>query len=273
MESVLSVHECSFSYREGDFELRDINLAVEGGRMLGMVGPNGSGKSTLLRLMAGILKPSKGCTKVAGRPVQSFHRLELAREMAFLPQSPSPAFELTVREVVALGRYPYQGPFGLLNETDKRVTAQALSETDSEGLADRYFSTLSGGEKQRVLVASILAQQPRIMLLDEPTASLDIHHKSVIFDLLQSLSRKGIAVVVVTHDLNAASQFCDTLALLGAGGLVEVGPPGRVVREDLLSETYQTALRVVEHPATATPMVLVLGKKTNEKAQTGVDAV
>lgn len=267
MDVVLSVHDCCFSYGEGDFQLQNISLAVRGGQMLGLVGPNGSGKSTLLRLMAGVLRPQQGHAEVVGRPIGSFHRLELAREVAFLPQNPSPSFEITVREVVALGRYPYQGALGLLSETDEQVILQSLAETDCAYLADRYFSNLSGGEKQRVLVASILAQQPRIMLLDEPTASLDIHHKSGVFDVLWSLSRKGIAVVVVTHDLNTASSFCDTLALLRKGELVETGPPGRVIREDLLAEVYQTALRVVEHPITSAPLVLVLGKRTHEKAK------
>ena len=144
----------------------------------------------------------------------------------------------------------------------------SLAETDSTELAARYFSTLSGGERQRVLVASILAQQPRIMLLDEPTAALDIHHKADVFSLLRALSRKDIAIAVVTHDLNAAGQFCDSLALLRDGRLVETGTPRRVMREDLLAETYQTSLRVVEHPVISTPMVVVLGKNAHDKNQT-----
>jgi len=267
MACVLSVRDCCFGYRDGDFELRDATLSVEGGQMLGLVGPNGSGKSTLMRIMAGILRPFSGSRDIVGRPIESFHRLELSRELAFLPQNPSPTFDLTVREVVALGRYPYQGPFGLLNAADKEAIRQALGETDSERLAGRYFSTLSGGEQQRVLVASVLAQQPRIMLLDEPTASLDIHHTSGVFDLLWSLSRKGISVVVVTHDLNSASQFCDTLALMQAGRIVATGPPAFVMREDLLSEAYQTPVMVVQHPITSSQMVLVLGKKTNGTSQ------
>jgi len=263
VEPILTVEGCSFCYGEGQFELHDVSLGAQSGQMLGIVGPNGSGKSTLLRLMAGILRPTKGTVKLDGRPLTSFRRLELARQVAFLPQSPTASFELTVREVVALGRYPHQGPLGLLSEADRRVVRRALEETDAEWLADRHFSTLSGGEKQRVLVASILAQEPRMMLLDEPAAALDIHHKAHVFDLLWLLSRKGIAVALVTHDLNTASEFCDTLALLKSGRLVEAGPAHRVMQEQLLAEAYQTPLRVVRHPLTSSPMVLVLGRKTD----------
>ena len=265
MPPVLTVHNCSFSYEEGRFHLRDISLTARGGRMLGIVGPNGSGKSTLLRVMAGILCPSDGWVEVAGRPVETYPRRELAREVAFLPQSPASSFEFTVREVVAQGRYPYQGAFGLLSEADQEVVRQTLRETDSEPLADRYFSTLSGGEKQRVLVASVLAQEPRVMLLDEPSAALDIHHKSHVFDLLWTLSRKGMAVVVVTHDLNTASQFCDELVLLREGRAVKHGPPVHVMQEDLLADTYETPLRIVAHPITGQPMVLVLGERTEAR--------
>lgn len=264
MPPALSVHRCSFGYDEGDFQLHDVSVEARGGRMLGIVGPNGSGKSTLLRVMAGILSPSSGQVQVDGRPVESYRRRELAREVAFLPQSPGSSFEFTVREVVAQGRYPYQGAFGLLSHSDQEVVLQTLRETDSEPLADRYFSTLSGGEKQRVLVASVLAQEPRVMLLDEPSAALDIHHKSHVFDLLWTLSRKGMAVVVVTHDLNTASQFCDELLLLREGRAVESGAPREVMQQELLAETYETPLRIVAHPITGLPMVLVLGEKTSE---------
>jgi len=268
VETVLSVQRCSFAYEDGQFALQEVDIAVRGGEMLGIVGPNGSGKSTLLRLMAGLLKPQGGTITVGHRDLASYRRRSLAREIGFLPQNAAPSFEYTVKEVVALGRYPYQRGLGLLSREDSEAIEQALCETAAYGLKDRLFSTLSGCEKQRVLVASVLAQQPRIMLLDEPSASLDIHHKAAVFDLLWTLSRKGIAVAVVTHDLNIASQFCDSLVLLANGRLVESGAPASVIREGLLSEVYETPVRVVEHPLTGLPMVLVLGKKTRESRQT-----
>jgi len=264
MEPLLHVRNCSFAYEEGEFELHSVSIDVQRGEMLGIVGPNGSGKSTLLRIMSGFLLPKVGTVQLGGRDLHRFGRRALARQVAFLPQNPGPSFELTVREVVEMGRYPHQGPFGFCTEADIAIIARSLSETDSQGLADRYFSTLSGGEQQRVLVASILAQQPGLMLLDEPTASLDIHHKSQLLDLLRALSRKQIGVVVVTHDLNAAGQFCDRLALLSGGRLVRTGSPQEVLCEDLLSEVYHAPLRVIEHPAAAAPMVIAPGKEAHE---------
>ncbi len=262
MPNNLSVQQCCFQYDDDDFQLHDISLQAREGTMLGIVGPNGSGKSTLLRLMAGILQPGEGTIRVSGRDLQNYRRRELARKIAFLPQNPESSFQYKVHEVVAQGRFPYQGAFGLLSDTDEQVVNNVLHETECDELADRYFSTLSGGEKQRVLVASVLAQEPDVMLLDEPSAALDIHHKSHIADLLWSLSRRNIAVVVVTHDLNMASQFCDRLALLSDGTLACAGPPSEVMDETLIGETYGTSVRIVPHPVTEHPMVLVLGRKT-----------
>jgi iron complex transport system ATP-binding protein len=264
-DTVLSVNDCTFAYADSGFRLHVPHLETKTGEMLGIVGPNGCGKSTLLRLMAGTMQPESGRIELNKRRLSDYSRLELARELAFLPQSSSPAFEFTVYEVVALGRYPHAGPFGLLCERDRLAIEAALRETQTAHLAaaGRYFSHLSDGEKQRVLVASILAQEPRIMLLDEPTASLDIHHTAEVFDLLNSLARKGIAVVVVTHDLNAAGQFCDTLALLKKGAVVETGQPRHVLREDLLSDTYEAKVRVIENPLTDAPLVLVTGRRTH----------
>lgn len=264
MPPIISVNHCFFHYNDEDFHLRDINEQVREGTMLGIVGPNGSGKSTLLRMMAGLLEPVSGSIEVSGQDIADYHRRELARKIAFLPQNPQCSFQFTVHEIVAQGRFPYQGAFGLLSEAGEQVVQNALRETECEEFADRYFSTLSGGEKQRVLVASVLAQQPDVMLLDEPAAALDIHHKSHISDLLWSLSRQGITVVMVTHDLNTASQFCDELILLRDGELARSGPPDQVMDEQLIADTYGTPVRVVPHPVTNHPMVLVLGQKTSD---------
>ncbi|MFP4028206.1 MAG: ABC transporter ATP-binding protein [Candidatus Brocadiia bacterium] len=268
MQPVMSVNNCSFSYGEGEFRLQDVTLDVHAGEMLGIVGPNGSGKSTLLRIMAGLLSTSTGEVTIDEHPVSSMKRRDFAREVAFLPQSPESSFEFTVREVVALGRHPYQGAFGLLTAGDQEVISEALAETESENLGNRFFSSLSGGEKQRVLVASVLAQEPRVLLLDEPSASLDIHHKSHVFDLLWTISRREMAVVVVTHDLNTASRYCDVLALLHQGSLERKGKPEEVMNQELLASAYDTPVKVVGHPVTGKPMVLVLGKKTREQNQT-----
>ncbi len=262
--ALLTAADCSFAYPGNGFRLEGVSLSVRMGETLGIVGPNGSGKSTLLRLLSGALRPAAGEVLLEGVPLRSIGRRRLATRVAFLPQSLRTTFRFRVRDVVAMGRYPYQGAFGFLRSDDVAAVEEAFRETETGCLADRLFSTLSGGEKQRVLVAGILAQQPEVMLLDEPTAALDIHHQSDVLDLLWRLSRSGMAVTLVTHDLNAASQFCDRLALLREGRLVRVGPPEEVLEEGLLSETYGAQVRVLPNPVTSCPMVLVLGEAAHE---------
>jgi iron complex transport system ATP-binding protein len=258
------VRGCVFSYGEGEFRLGGVSLEVAAGEVVGIVGPNGSGKSTLLRLMGGLRAPQEGEVAMDGRPLAALSRRELARMLAFLPQEPETSFRFSVREVVAMGRFPHVGAFGFLSAHDIRAVETALAETATGGLAGRSFFTLSGGEKQRVLVASILAQEPSVMLLDEPTAALDIHHQSDIFDLLWRLSRKGIGVVAVTHDLNAAGQFCDRLVLLSGGRVAGAGLPREVLDEALLSQVYEADVRVFAHPVTGGPLVVVPGKAAHD---------
>jgi iron complex transport system ATP-binding protein len=263
-DPLLEARDCCFRYRQDGFRLEEVSLSVSAGEAVGIVGPNGSGKSTLLRLLSGILMPESGSVILEGHPVRSLGRRLLARRLAFLPQSPETSFHFRVREVVAMGRYPYLGAFGFLAEHDVAVVERALVETASSALGDRGFETLSGGEKQRVLIASILAQEPAAMLLDEPTAALDIHHRADVFDLLWRLSRTGIAVVTVTHDLNAASQFCDRLVLLAGGRVARIGSAADVMNAKLLSEVYGADVRVVENPVTSAPMAIVPGRAAHD---------
>lgn len=266
-DTLLRAEDCSFRYGRGEFELSDVSIAVRSGEVLGIVGPNGSGKSTLLRLLSGVFQPRAGHVLLDGVALRSHTRRELARRVAFLPQSPGTAFGFSVRQVVAMGRYPHQGAFAFMTERDRAAVSEALRETQSSELAARAFATLSGGEKQRVLIAGILAQQPDVMLLDEPTAALDIHHCSDVMDLLWSLSRKGIAVVAVTHDLNTASQFCDRLALLVEGRIARIGSPAEVLQQELLAHAYGAPVRVAENPFTCCPLVTVLGRSAHETSQ------
>ncbi len=265
-QPLLQVTECGFAYRTGDFRLADVSLTVRAGEMLGLVGPNGSGKSTLLRVMSGFLEPSSGRVLLDGERLHGMDRRAVARRLAFLPQQASTAFAFSVREVVAMGRYPYQGMFGFLSAADVRAVSRALEVTDTARFADRSFGTLSGGERQRVLVASTLSQEPAAMLLDEPAAALDIHHKADVFGLLKRLTEDGLAVVVVTHDLNAAGQFCDRLALMSEGRLAAEGAPEEVIRERLLADVYRADVRVVRNPVSAAPMVFVLEGRRDREA-------
>lgn len=263
----LVAESVTYAYPDGTQALQEVSVQVPYGRLLGIVGPNGSGKSTLLRVLAGLFRPQSGTVFLDGRPLRAFGRHELARQIGFLPQSVLSTFPFSVREVVALGRYPHLGTFGFLGKGDVEVVERCLEVIECTELADRPFSALSGGERQRVLLASVLAQEPKLMLLDEPTAALDIHHQVTLFDLLHAFSREGLSIVVVTHDLNLAGQFCDRLLLLRRGRTIKEGTPQEVIVGDLLSEVYDADLIVEENPVTGTPMVVLLGQHRHRRGE------
>ena len=254
---VLEAGTVSFAYEAGREVFRGVDASIPGGRLTGIVGPNGSGKSTLMRVLGGLLKPSAGHVRLNGKPLGSFPAHERARSVAFLPQAVNPAFALTVFEVVCLGRYPHVGVWGGLHPHDRAVAERCLHDTETDALRGRDFMTLSGGERQRVLLASILAQEPHLLLLDEPTSALDLHHQIEIFALLRRLACEGYGVAVVTHDLNMAARFCDTLLLLSPDteGLLAAGPPHEVLTEGLLSRAYAASIRVCDHPVTGTLLI------------------
>lgn len=249
MSRVLHAHGVDFAYERGRFVLRDVAVTFKPGVMSGIVGPNGSGKSTLLRILCGLLRPQRGHVVLDDKPLDRYGSRERARSIAFLPQSVNPAFDLTVTEVVALGRYPHLGTLGTLTPADLDVTRRCLTDTHTDHLGKRNFLSLSGGERQRVLVASILAQEPAVLLLDEPTSALDIHHQAEVFALLAVLAGRGYGVGVVTHDLNMAAQFCDRVYLLAADGRILCeGLPEEVFTEPMLSAAYDAPIRVTRHP-------------------------
>jgi len=256
MTCTLEARDLAFAYEKGLDVFSGVGGAVPSGTVLGIVGPNGSGKSTLLRVLCGLLKPRAGKVTLDGRPLRSFSGIERARRIAFLPQAVNPAFALTVFEVVCLGRYPHVGALRGLRRHDFEVAERCLKDTSTDALGRRDFMTLSGGERQRVLLASILAQEPNLLLLDEPTSSLDIHHQIEIFALLRRLAGEGYGVAVVTHDLNHAARFCDRLLLLSAHrGLLAAGEPEEVLTEARLTAAYEASIRVARHPITGTPLI------------------
>jgi len=253
---VLVAEGIVFSYPGGVRALDGVDFLLAGGELAGIVGPNGAGKTTLLRILAGIARPGAGRVSLGGRSIDRIPRVELARSIAYLPQQVEPAFGFRAGEVVAMGRYPHLGPFGFIRERDRAAIDRALARTETAALAAREFGALSGGERQRVLIASVLAQEPRAMLLDEPTSSLDIHHQVEIFELLEDLARSGIAIAVVTHDLNLAAQFCSRLVLVAGGRIAIDGPPSVVIQPETLERTYGEKLIVGRHPQTGAPTVL-----------------
>jgi len=261
----LACADAYFAYdKAGGDVLQGVSLTLAAGTLTGIVGPNGSGKSTLLRVLAGILRPRSGRVTLNGESVASLDRRLVARTIAFLPQSVSMMFGFSVREVVALGRYPHLGPFGFLSQHDVAVVDQSLAQTESTDLAHRPFMELSGGERQRALIAAILAQEPDVLCLDEPTAALDIHHQVAILSLLARLAREGRTVVVVTHDLNLAAQFCGRLAILHQGRIAREGEPPDVLDAGLLKDVYQADLVVERNPVTGKRLVVVVGDRGAE---------
>ena len=258
MEPVLTVQGVHFRYAER-WVLEDITLEVAPGELVGVLGPNGSGKSTLLRVADGLARPQRGTVKIKGRPVDRYSRRALAREVAMVPQENHFSFSFTVLEVVLMGRFPHAGSFGFEGEKDLEIAAKALAATGTLHLAERPIDELSGGEKGRVLLARALAQEPAIIMLDEPTAFLDLNYKKEIFDLVASLTGKnGLSAVVVTHDIDLAARYCTRLIMLKEGRRYADGSPSDVINAVNMEAVYGCRVLVDINPATGSPRVSVL---------------
>lgn len=243
-----------------------VSLEVPDGSLYAVLGPNGSGKSTLLKALLGVLPVSGGAARVDGRDSSSWSRRELARAVGVVPQAEAIAFPLTVREMVAMGRYPWLGPLGAEGAKDRAAIARALEHCDVSDLAGRDVMTLSGGELQRVRIARALAQEPRALVLDEPTASLDIRHEMAILELLRASADQGMTVLVVTHGLDLAARFADRMLLLGEGRVSAEGPPAQVMLSPVLEAVYRWPLAVAPDPATGTPRVTPLRRSPPPEA-------
>ncbi len=238
--------------------LDSVSMTVPRGSFYAVLGPNGSGKSTLLRALLGMVPHAAGQAHVFGRPVSDWDRRALAREAGVVTQSESLAFPITVRELVAMGRYPYLGALQSETTTDKEAISQAMRMCDIENLAQRFLSTLSGGEVQRTRVARALAQEPNVLLLDEPTASLDVRHEMEILELLRASADRGITVFLITHHLDLAARFADRLLLLDRGKVAAEGEPREVLQEETLQRVYEWPISVSDDPATGLPRVTPL---------------
>jgi len=223
---MLQATDISFSYPGVDrLVLREVSLSLNRSRILGLLGPNGSGKTTLLRILAGLLHPPAGRVLLDGTPVQAFTRRQLARRIAVVPQETYATFDFSVMDIVLMGRYAHLGPFELEGVADLAIAREALAATGTADFEQRRFETLSGGEKQRVVIASALAQAADLLLLDEPTASLDLGYQLEIGSLLRRLNgAAGTTMVISTHDLNLAAALCDEVVLLGQGQVLARGP-------------------------------------------------
>ncbi len=235
--------------------VEDVSLTARPGETVGLVGPNGSGKSSLLRAVYRVLRPGAGRVRVDGADVWSLTVRRLARTVAAVVQEGGADFDLTVREVVAMGRTPHQRLLAGDTAEDTAFVDRALTAVDGAALAGRSFDRLSGGERQRVLIARALAQQPSLLVLDEPTNHLDIRHQ---LDVLDTLRRLSATVLVALHDLNLAAYYCDRLYVLRDGEVTASGPPADVLTPRLLAEVYGVAAEVAVHPRTGAPRVTFL---------------
>lgn len=237
---ILEAQGLAFRYpAPGVDAVQDVSLELRSGELVGIVGPNGSGKTTLLRLLLGVLRPAAGEVRVLGRPVGEWRRRELARVLGVVGQREEPVFPLHVREAVLFGRYPHLGAVGAPGPHDRDVVARALERCDVTQLADRWVATLSGGEWQRVRIARALAQEPRALVLDEPTANLDIRHEMEVFELVAELvNREGLAGLLVTHHVNLAARFADRIVVMDRGRARAVGEPPAVLTREILEEVF-----------------------------------
>lgn len=248
MPELLAVDGLRFSFGDTCI-LDDVSLTVARAGLLGILGPNGSGKTTLLRLLAGLLRPQSGRVLLEGQDLRRIARPALARRFAVVPQETHLAFEYTALEIALMGRYPHLGAFQVEGPADLASALAALDATGTRHLADRPFQTLSGGEKQRVIIASALAQldgaaHAKVLLLDEPTASLDLRYQIEVAALIRRLhDQQAVSIVLSTHDVHFARAVCTDVVLLRAGRILARGPIGEVLTPDRLGELYEIDMR------------------------------
>ena len=256
---LLAIDAVSVTFMEGRRPaLDDVSLALSRGRFVGLLGPNGSGKSTLLRVAAGLLPPQTGSVFLAGRPLTSYRRDEIARRIAVVPQGATAPDAFTGWDIVLAGRTPYLRPLRGPSPADEAIARDALAAVDATHLADRRAGEMSGGERQRLLLARAIAQEPTVLLLDEPTTHLDLPHQLAILDLAHRYAQEAeLAVLAVFHDLNLAAAYCDEIALMDDGRILVQGPPREVLTPAWIARVYGVDVSVVLHPASGCPVVLL----------------
>ena len=252
----LEAKKLTFAYNTIEV-IKDISLTLERKEFLGIIGPNGAGKSTLLRILCGILKPQKGTVSLFDKDIKKTNHKSLARKIAFVPQETHFALNFSVEDIVLMGRFPYLRPFQKESKEDLEATEYALLYANILKFKKRPINSLSSGEKQRVVLARALAQRPEILLLDEPTSHLDLHHQYAIMELLKKLNGKGTSIIIVHHDLNLASLYCQRLVLLHEGLVYREGSPQSLITEEILKKIYNTEVKIVQHPQKNTPQIFL----------------
>lgn len=262
---VVEVEKLSL-HRSGTIVLHHVSLQVEEGAFYMIIGPNGAGKTTLLKAMAGLLRPQSGAISILAKELTSYSSRALAQVLAMVPQHVALDFPFSVAETVLMGRSPHLGLLALEGKDDHELAQQAMAFTDVAHLAQRRLDEVSGGERQRVTIARAICQQPKIILLDEPTASLDPAHQLKIMDLLARLRGQGVTVIMVSHDLNLAGSYATHLLLLKEGRVVQVGTPQQVLSQEVLCESYGCSLLVDENPISGRPRITLMPETAIRKS-------
>lgn len=257
---MIDLRSVSFRYRQ-DWVLEDISFRIEKGEFIGLIGPNGSGKSTLLKNLCRLLSPQKGEILLDSVSLKEMSRKEIAKKIGLVPQETYSLFPFRVIEIVLMGRSPHLGSLMFEGTKDLEIAKKAMDWTEILPIGERLIDELSGGERKRVFIARALAQEPEVILLDEPTANLDIHHQVDFLDLILSLNRKkGLTIVMASHDLNLASEYCDRLILLREGRVHQIGPPREVITRKHIEEVYGCEVWVDENPISKMPRITLLKK-------------
>lgn len=257
---MIEVNSISFRYHE-DWVLQDVSFRVEKGEFIGVIGPNGSGKTTLLKILYRLLTPQKGEILLELVPLTKMERTDIAKRIAVVAQETHLLFPFTVLETVLMGRSPYLGDLMFESEKDLEISKRAMDWTNILPLSKRPMDELSGGERKRVFIARALAQQPEVLLLDEPTVNLDIQHQTDFLDLILTLNReRGLTIVMASHDMNIASEFCDRLILFRRGRIYKMGDPEEVITQETIESVYGCEVWIDQHPISGIPRISLLKK-------------
>lgn len=255
---ILEARAVDFSYYDG-LVIKGVSLGLRKGDMVGLIGPNGSGKTTLLRLLSGFLPPKSGNVRLQGQILGQMNRRDIARLIAVVPQELEMLFSFSVGEMVMMGRTPYVGRLIGASRRDREVVERVMERVGIHCLAQRPFQELSGGERQKVIVAMALAQEPDVLLLDEPTVHLDINHQVEVLELLRGLNKESALTVLATmHDLNLAALYFDRLVLLNQGGIVSNGTPEEVLQEANIRRVFEASVEIQKHPTLGVPHMVIL---------------
>ena len=252
----VTIESVSFAYDPSTPALRGVDLTVASAESVALIGPNGSGKSTLLKVVSGVLRPSHGTVRLDDSPIDSLSARRIARRLAMVEQERPMGFDFTVREVVAMGRIPHRGRFARESSDDRQAIDRAMQLADVRELTDRSIRAISGGERQRVYLGMALAQEPDVLLLDEPTTHLDLRHQVQFMTIVRERAEAGMTVLIAIHDLTLAAQVTDRIALMSEGRIVVTGTPGEVLTPSNVRRVFNVEAVIGEHPELGTTYVL-----------------